>query len=61
MSKMANLAFRHGKNLLRTGVFVLMSSVVSSELKNSTAETTREIAKDIRVARNMMREHREAI
>lgn len=53
-----NLASKHAANFLKTGAFMVISSIASSSLRTFTAESLQEIAKDIRRARNNFRERK---
>lgn len=55
-----DIAAKHGANVLRTGLFMVISSVAASSLRNSTTESLQEIVKDIKRARNNFREKRTA-
>ena len=58
MSNFADLAAKHGGNILKTGAYMVASSIISASLRNSTTQSLEEIAKDIRRARNNFKERK---
>lgn len=58
MDKVIDIASRHALNLLKTGTLMVISSILSSSLRESTSETMHEAVRDIRMVRNSMRERR---
>jgi len=60
MERIADIAAKHMGNLLKTGAYMILSSIMSSNVRNSTSTTLQQIAKDIRMVRNNLRERHEA-
>lgn len=52
----ADIAAKHAGNLLKTGTLMVISSIMSTNLRESTGETMQQLTKDIRRARNSLRE-----
>lgn len=55
----ADVISKHAGNLFKTGAYMIISSIMSSNLRDSTTTTLQEVAKDVRRARNSLRERRE--
>ena len=55
---LVNLATKHAGNILKTGCIMIISSMATSTLRNSTSETLNEIARDIRRTRSVIRERK---
>ena len=58
-SVVANMTRKHLKNIVKTGSALILSNLVQAELRRCSNDTIEEVAKDLRRARNGIRERRE--